>query len=253
MSRKALFKTPFLLDARVSATARPGRKERSSKRRRQVAALGAAGLGACAVLAACAPVQAGSAAIVGNQRITVSSLDTQVSNLQAVFKPNGSTSQLTTANMPAAVLSWLIRFEVWDQVAAANGISVTDAQSQAALSSLTSVAQQNGYSSTSQLLIDNGVPPQLFQQVYTWDAQQNAYGLKANGGQEPTSTTEQNNVSAATTKAQCTAAKSLNIRVNPQFGRLDYTQISVVPGADTLSRPAGTPTPASTTGLTPAC
>jgi hypothetical protein len=218
-----------------------------------VAALGAAGLGACAVLAACSPVQLGAAAIVGNQRITVSSLDTQVSNLQAVFKPNGSTSQLTTANMPAAVLSWLIRFEVWDQVAAANGISVTDAQSQAALSSLTSVAQQNGYSSTSQLLIDNGVPPQLFPQVGRWDAQETAYELQANGGKQPTTTTEQNTVSAAVTKAQCTAAKSLTIKVSPQFGRLDYTAFSVVPAADTLSRPAGSPSAASTEGLTPAC
>jgi hypothetical protein len=217
-----------------------------------VAALGAAGLGACAVLAACSPVQLGAAAIVGNQRITVSSLDTQVSNLQTAIKPY-STSQLTTANMPSAVLSWLIRFEVWDQVAAANGISVTDAESQAALSSLSSVAQQNGYSSTSQLLIENGVPPQLFPQVGRWDAQESAYELKANGGKQPSTTTEQNTVSAAVTKAQCTAAKSLTIKVSPQFGRLDYTAFSVVPAADTLSRPAGTPSAASTEGLTPAC
>ena len=198
-------------------------------------------------------MQLGAAAIVGNQRITVSSLDTQVSNLQAVSKPSSSTSQLTTANMPAAVLSWLIRFEVWDQVAAANGISVTDAESQAALSSLSSVAQQNGYSSTSQLLIENGVPPQLFPQVGRWDAQESAYELKANGGKQPSTTTEQNTVSAAVTKAQCTAAKSLTIKVSPQFGRLDYTAFSVVPAADTLSRPAGTPSAASTEGLTPAC
>ena len=88
------------------------------------------------------------------------------------------------------------------------------------------MAQQNGFSSTSQLLIANGVPPQLFPQVGQWDAQQTAYGLKANGGKEPTSTTEQNNVTAALTKAQCTAAKSLNIQISPQFGRLDYTQLS---------------------------
>jgi SurA N-terminal domain len=218
-----------------------------------VAALGAAGVGACAVLAACSPVQLGAAAIVGNQRITVSSLDTQVSNLQAVSKRYSSTSQLTTANMPSAVLSWLIRFEVWDQVAAANGISVTEAQAQAALSSLSSVAQQNGYSSTSQLLIENGVPPQMFPQVGRWDAQETAYELKANGGKQPSTTTEQNAVGAAVTKAQCTAAKSLTIKVSPQFGRLDYTAFSVVPAADTLSKPAGTPSPASTEGLTPAC
>jgi hypothetical protein len=218
-----------------------------------MAALGAVGLGACAVLAACSTAQIGAAAIVGNQRITVSSLDTQVSNLTTAAKPYTSTMQLTSANYSSAVLSWLIRFDVMDQVASANGISVTDAQSAAGLSALSSTAQQNGFSSTSQLLIENGVPPQLFPQVGRWDAQQNAYALKTNGGKVPSSTAEQNAFSASLTKSQCTAAKTLDIKVSPQFGRLDYTQLSVVPAADTLSKPAGTPSPASTEGLTPAC
>lgn len=231
------------------------RKALFSKRRRRVAALGAAGLGACAVLAACSPVQAGAAAIVGNQRITVSSLDTQVSNWQTAAKPYGSSLQVTTANAPAAVLSWLVRFAVMDQVAASNGISVTDAQSQAGLSALSAVAAQNGASSTSQLLIANGISPQMFPLVGRYEAQQDAFARKGNGGQEPTSTAAQNAFNTAFTKAQCTAAKSLNIQISPQFGRLDYTQYAVVPAADTLSKPAptGTPKPASTTGLTPAC
>jgi hypothetical protein len=218
-----------------------------------VAALGAAGLGACAVLAACSPVQMGAAAIVGNQRITVSSLDTQVSNWQTAAKPYASSIQLTSANAPSAVLSWLVRFAVMDQVAASNGISVTQAQSQAGLSALSTVATQNGASSTAQLLIENGVPPQLFPAVGRWDAEQTAYGLKMNGGKEPTSTAQQNAFNTAITKAQCTAAKSLSIKVSPQFGRLDYVQYAVVPAADTLSKPDPVPSAASTEGLTPAC
>ena len=219
-----------------------------------MAALGAAGLGACAVLAACGPVQAGSAAIVGNQRITVSSLDTQVSNWEVAAKPYGNSLQVTTATAPAAVLSWLVRFEIMDQVAASNGISVTQAQSEAALSSLSALASQAGASSTSMLLIANGVPPQLFPQVGQWEAQQTAYGLKANGGKEPSSTAEQNAFTASVNKAQCTTADSLNIQISPQFGRLDYSMaaFSVVPAANTLSGPPGPPTPASTEGLTPA-
>jgi hypothetical protein len=219
-----------------------------------VAALGVVGLGACAVLAACSPVQIGAAAIVGNQRITVSTLDTQVSNLQAAAKPYGSTIQLTSATEPSTVLSWLIRFAVMDQVAAANGISVTQAQSQAGLDALSSVAQENGYSSTSELLIGSGVPPQLFQQVGRWSAQETAYGLKVSNGQEPTTTAQQTAFTNAINKAECTAAQTLNIQVSPQFGRFDYATSSfgVVAAADTLSRPAGTPSPASTEGLTPA-
>jgi hypothetical protein len=199
-------------------------------------------------------VQAGSAAIVGSQRITVSSLDTQVSNWKVAAKPYGNSLPVTTANAPAAVLSWLIRFEVMDQVAASNGISVTQAQSQAALSSLSAAATQAGASSTSMLLIANGVSPQMFPQVGQWEAQQTAYGLKVNGGKQPTTQTEADKINSAVNTAQCSAAKSLTIQVSPQFGRFDYASATfgVVPAENTLSRPAGTPTPASTAGLTPA-
>ena len=90
------------------------------------------------LIAACSPVQAGSAAIVGSQRITSSSLDQQVSNLQAAAKPYGSQITLTSAEQPRAVLTWLIRFSIMDQLAADNGISVTQAQSQTGLSEIQS-------------------------------------------------------------------------------------------------------------------
>ena len=217
-----------------------------------MAVLGA-GLGACALLAACSPVQAGAAAVVGDQRITVSALDTQVSNLQEAVKPYGKALPITAAEMPAEVLSWMIRFEVADEVAAANGIDVTEAQAQAGFNSLSAVATQNGFKSTSQLLIANGVPPQMFHQIGRWEAQQDAFARKQNGGKEPATTAEENAFTTAIGKAQCEAAKSLNIKVSPQFGRLDYTNYGVVAAPDTLSRPAGTPSPASTAGLVPAC
>jgi SurA N-terminal domain len=229
------------------------RKGLFAKRGRRVGVLAAAGLGACLLLAACSPVQMGAAAVVGDQRITTSALDTQVSNLQEAAKPYGTSLPITTAEMPAEVLSWMIRFQVTDEVAAAHGINVTDAQAEAGLNSLSSVATQNGFTSTAELLIANGVPPQMFSQVGRWEAQQEAFALKQNGGKAPTTTAEQNAFTTAYTKAQCQAAKSLSIRVNPQYGRLDYTQLAVVAAPDTLSRPAGTPSPASTEGLVPAC
>jgi hypothetical protein len=45
-------------------------------------------------------------------------------------------------------------------------------------------------------------------------------------------------------KAQCTSAKSLNIWVNPQYGRFNYA-------TDTFGIVA--PSPSSTEGLVPAC
>jgi hypothetical protein len=233
------------------------RKALFSKKGRRLAALCAAGLGASALLAACSTAQIGSAAVVGNDRITVASLDAQVSNLQTALKPYG-TSLLPVAQQPSALLSWLIRFSVMDQVAATNGITVTAAQGQSALGQLGAVAQQNGFKSTSQLLLANGVPPQLFPQVGKYEAQEDAYARKLNGGKEPTTQDQVNAFNTAFGKASCTAAKSLNIRVSPQFGRVDYSnQFAVVPVADTLSKPAPnaspSASPAPTTGLTPAC
>ena len=229
---------------------KPGRKARA-------AVFGVVAVGMCGVLAACSSVKFGSAAIVGDQRITVSSLDTQVTNLQAEAKPFGSQVQLTAAGMPAAVLSWLIRFQISDQVSAAAGISVSQAQAQQGLASINSqveqVAQQDGLSNPQVVLVNAGITQEMLPDLGMFQAQETAFAEKANGGKLPTTSAESNSVQTALTKAQCSAAKTLNIQVNPQFGRLDYSQYTVVPVTDTLSRPAGVPSPADTTGLAPAC
>ena len=226
-------------------------------RRTRLAALGAVSLGACAVLAACSPVKMGAAAVVGDQRISVASLDTQVGYLQTAAKPFGTQVQLPAAQMPAAVLSWLIRFQVEDEVAASHGVTVNAAQVQQGVASIRSQAQQaatqNGISNPQVVLVSAGISPQMLPALGRYQAQQIAYAEKVNGGRLPTTSAENDTVNAALTKAQCTAAKSLNIQVSPQFGRLDYSQFAIVPAADTLSRPAGPPSPAPTTGLVPAC
>src|SRR5580692_7091859 len=129
----------------------------AAKKTSRVLALGAAGLGACTLIAACSPVQAGSAAIVGSQRITSSSLDQQVSN----------------------------------QLAADNGISVTSAQSQSGLAEIqseaASSASQEGFSSATALFLGNGISPQMLPDLGTWVAQETAFQTKANGGKQVTS------------------------------------------------------------------
>jgi len=199
----------------------------------------------------------GAAAVVGDQRISVASLDTQVGYLQTAAKPFGTQVQLPAAQMPAAVLSWLIRFQVEDEVAASHGVTVNAAQVQQGVASIRSQAQQaatqNGISNPQVVLVSAGISPQMLPALGRYQAQQIAYAEKVNGGRLPTTSAENDTVNAALTKAQCTAAKSLNIQVSPQFGRLDYSQFAIVPAADTLSRPAGPPSPAPTSGLVPAC
>ena len=130
------------------------------------------------------------------------------------------------------MLTWLIRFSIMDQVAADNGISVTQAQSQAGLSEIqseaASSASQEGFSSATALFLGNGISPQMLPALGTWVAQESAYQTKANGGKQVTSQAESNAVTAKYNKAECQAAKSLNIQVSPQFGRLDYSTYTVV-------------------------
>jgi hypothetical protein len=233
----------------------PGRTVPARRISRAVA-VGAAGLGACTLIAACSPVKAGAAAIVGNQRITVSSLDTQVANLQSAGKSVSGFS-LPTAQQPQAVLTWLVRFAIMNQLAADNGVVVTQAQVQSGLAEIQSQAaqsaSQDGYSSAQALFLGNGISPQMEPALGRWVAQESEFQIKANGGKAPSTTTEANAVTAKYNKAECQAAKSLDIQVSPQYGRLDYSTYTIVPASDLLSQPQGKPTPAPTAGLVPAC
>jgi hypothetical protein len=224
-----------------------------------MAAFGVVSVGACAVLTACAPVKMGAAATVGNQRITLSSLDSQVANLQAGAKPYAAQLPITQSQMPDAVLSWLIRFAIRDQTAAAAGITVTQAQVQQAVAEIESEAQQAAAQGqipaggVNALLVYNGLPPDLLNALGRYQAQEIAFVEKNNGGKLPTSQTAITAAQTQVSKADCEASKTMNIQVSPQFGRLDYSQFTVVAGPETLSRPAGPASSASTSGSTPAC
>ena len=216
-------------------------------------------LGAGLVVTACSPVQMGSAAIVGNQRITIATLDTEVTNLNRAVERYKGTVQLSQAQQTQQTLTWLVRFKINEELARQAGITVSTAQAQEALAEIYSAAkasaQAQGISNPTLdlILVANGIPPNLAEEVGRYQAIDDQFARQANGGKEPTSTSEQTAVSAKLTKARCQAAKALNIQVNPQFGQLNYDQLAVVAAPGTVSRPAGPAKAASQSGLTPAC
>ena len=216
-------------------------------------------LGAGLVVTACSPVQAGSAAIVGNDRITIATLDTEVNNLSQAVERYKSTVQLSQAQQTQQTLSWLVRFKVNEELARQAGITVTNAQADEALATIYAAAkasaEQQGIPNPSLdlILAFNGIPPNLAHEVGRYQAINDEFAKQANGGQEPTSTSAQNATAAKLTEARCQAAKALNIQVNPQFGQLNYNQLSIVPAPGTVFRPGGPAKAASQAGLTPAC
>jgi hypothetical protein len=216
-------------------------------------------LGAGLVVTACSPVKLGSAAIVGNERITIATLDTEVTNLSQTVKLYPGTVQLSQEQQTQQTLTWLIRFKINDELARRAGITVSTAEAQKALDEIYSAAkasaQAQGISNVSLnlILVANGIPPNLADEVGRYQAIDNKFAEQVNGGQEPTSASAQSATTAKLNKARCVAAKALNVQVNPQFGRLDYSQVAVVAAPGIVSRPAGPAKAAPKSGLTPAC
>lgn len=227
----------------------------------RVITVSVAALGAGLVVAGCSPVKMGAAAIVGSQRITIATLDTEVANLSQAVARYPGTIPLSQGQQTQETLSWLVRFKINEELARQAGITITTAQAQQALAqiyaSAKAQAQAQGLSGVTleEILAANGIPPDLSLEVGRYQAIELQFVKQANGGTMPTTTSEQSAVTAKLQHAQCVAAKSLQIEINPQFGQLDYDQYQVISAPGLVSRSAG-PTPAPTSSpprLTPAC
>ena len=215
--------------------------------------------GAGVLVTACSPVKMGSAAIVGNDRITIATLDTQATSLSQAAKRYQGVVQLSQAQVTRQSLTWLVRFRINDELARQNGITVTAAQAQAALAAIyaqaKAAAQAQGVPNVSLdlILVANGIPPDLATQAGRYQAIDDQFIRQANGGREPASTAAQNATMAKLQHARCLAAKDLKIQINPQFGQMNYTQYQVVPAPPRVSSTPGPAKTAAASGLTPAC
>jgi hypothetical protein len=219
----------------------------------------AAVLGAGLLVTACSPVKMGAAAVVGNQRITVASLDTEVTNLSQAAKQYPGVVTLSAAQETQETLGWLVRFKINEELAQQAGITVSSSQAQTALAqiyaSAKASAQSQGVTNVTLPLIlaANGIPPNMSAEVGRYQAIETQYIEQLNGGKVPTSAAAQTATSAKLERAQCVAAKNLQIEINPQYGRLNYTQYQIVSAPSTVTRAGGPAKAASSAGLTPAC
>jgi hypothetical protein len=223
--------------------------------RTSVFVLTAAAAAATCALSACGPVRMGTAAISGGDRITVTTLSDQVSSLERAYKAGrgGVQLQFPQAEAPQEVLSWLLRFQIRDELAVRNHLVVTTGQSQRALSLL---ARQTGRTGPAfvQLAVANGLAPDMLPELGRYEAIQSNMFTRLNGGTPPRTQARIQALSPEFSRRECVAAKSLNIEVNPQFGQLDYRTYAVVPAKSPLSQPtAPAPSPSAKPMLTPHC
>jgi hypothetical protein len=211
-------------------------------------------------VAACSPVKMGAAAVVGNQRITIATLGTEVTNLSQAAAQYPTIVNQNASQRTQATLTWLIRYQINEEVARQSGITVSTAQAEAALSQAytmaKSAAEQQGLTNVtlSLILAASGIPPNTSAELGRYEAIANQYLKAANGGTAPAAGSAAS--TAAGTKlnqAECQAAKALNISVNPQFGQLDYSRYQIVAAPPAVARAQGPVTAASASATAPAC
>jgi len=215
----------------------------------------AAVLAALAGITGCGTVQMGSAAIVGSGGISSATLTSEVNNLTTAYHHSKAAIQLQfpLSQAPQQVLGWLVRFRIRDEMAARNHITVTRAETEAVQAVINAQARQN-HTSTAGLLVANGLPPDLLPQLSRYQAIELALVKKLNGGRLPTTQAALASLSQKCDAAQCHAAKNLAIRINPQYGRLDYGQLTIIPAVPGLSAPpGGAASPSAAPRLTPPC
>jgi len=204
----------------------------------------------------CGTNKLGSAAITGNSRISSGSLTSQVANLNTAYatdKAKGVKPQRATGQETQQVLTWLILFKIYDQIAAQHNIHVTPAQTQHQLAGLNTQASQNKVTLDEYVSAAGALPPDLVPQLGQYFAILSSLESKLDGGKTPTGTTAQSQLQSQVGHAQCVAAKSLAVNVNPQFGEFDYSSYSVVPAPSKL---AAAPSPSASSSpavLTPPC
>ena len=213
------------------------------------------------VVAGCSTAKIGAAAITTSERITIATLNNQVTNLNETAKRYPAIVTLSATQATQQTLTWLIRYQINDELARQNGITITTAQAEAALAEIYASAKASAESqgltnvSLDLILAANGIPPDTSAELGRYQAIQTQYVKNVSGGTIPTSTGGQAAAGAKLGQAQCQAAKALDILVNPQFGRMDYSQApyQVVSAPSTVAGSPGPAPTASPSGTAPAC
>jgi hypothetical protein len=218
------------------------------KSRRWLRIAAAVAVGGLAV-SACGTLKLGSAAITGSNSISSTALTNEIANLNAAYKADkakGVKPQRPAGQEAQQVLTWLILFHVYDQIAARNKIYVTPTQAQRQLAQLKAQAAASKVTLTEFVSAGGALPPDLVPQLGQYFAILSRLEGRITGGKPPTTVAEQAKLQSAVAHQQCLASKDLGVTVNPQYGVWDYRSYSVVLAPPTLAaaasrRPTATP------------
>ncbi|MFD0144592.1 MULTISPECIES: SurA N-terminal domain-containing protein [unclassified Streptomyces] len=190
--------------------------------RRTALSVSAALLAAAPLLTACGgEAHPGAAAVVGGERIEVSSLQAQVADVRAAQQASPQAEQLiqATGDLSREKLNVMIFDRVVDRVAEDNGITATRGEIQQARDEFT---QQSGGAEqlAATLLQQQGVAPDQIDGVVRRTVLMNKIAAKLGIANTPEGQKKLTEVFTA-------ASKDLGIDVNPRFGTWDDAKIQL--------------------------
>ncbi|WP_103562005.1 SurA N-terminal domain-containing protein [Actinomadura rubteroloni] len=192
---------------------------------------------AAGTLAGCggSPVQAGSAAIVGDQRITIASLDRDVRDWQRQFRDNAVANALKEQSGGSAddavrqALGTLVRIRVADQTARRAGVAVTEGRTDAVVAGFD---RQSGGAAA--ITLANGLPVRYIRDVARFFAIRDALAARL----LPPRVTSAQQVMDARQRAEgaiSAVAAGMTIKINPRYGSFDRAHGMIGPVTTRLS------------------
>ncbi|GIH77232.1 hypothetical protein [Planobispora longispora] len=178
-----------------------------STRVRVILAVVAAG----AALTACSPSQAGAAAIVGDQRISVSELSADAEEYQAAMAKAGLSAQQLQlqGSIPQVILENKVFISQLDQLGARNGVTAAPSEIEALIGQ--ALQQQQGMT-LDQLALTATVPPSELNAFVRANVIHQKLMSKFGAGQDEASQ------QAASQKLAEEAVKVVPVTRNPRYG-----------------------------------
>ncbi|WP_329119727.1 SurA N-terminal domain-containing protein [Streptomyces sp. NBC_01353] len=190
--------------------------------RRTALSVSAALLAAAPLLAACGgEPHPGAAAVVGGERIEVSSLQAQVRDVRTAQQASPQAAELiqATGDLSREKLNVMIFDKVVDKVAADNGITASRGEIQKARAEF---AEQSGGETqlAAMLLQQQGIAPDQIDTVVRRTVLMNKIAAKLGIANTPEGQQKLTEIFTA-------ASKELDIDVNPRFGAWDDKKIQL--------------------------
>lgn len=181
---------------------------------------------AALVLSACSGQTAGSAAVIGDTRITDSSVSAEVEGLLAA---QGRSLDEASPSMMATALSRAVTTELVNQYATREGITVNEGEIDAVLDAYSE--QAGGLAEFEKYLLTQDVSPDQVTSIIRLNIQVEKLGQKLAPGESP------DMQSLAVFQSVGKYSEDVGVEISPRYGSWDAANLTIGPPPDDLSTP----------------